>query len=135
MPFPLAVSTPWRSNASAHSNAALAARRECIVEGEGRQSSRSSTQPIGEEFKFLKNTRWNWNNWRDVIFRGNGEFLAPAEGCEQEGNPKCKWWSDDDFVYVNFGGAGLHKLQPDGEQTTLFGAREKDGDEVRATRR
>jgi len=101
--------------------------RECIVEGEGRHSSQM-------DFRFLKNTRWLWNDWREVIFTADGDFLAPAEGCEEQGNPRCKWYSEGGYVYVNFGGAGVHKLQADGEKATLYGSRESDGDKVRATR-
>ena len=39
---------------------------------------------ISEEYRWLKDTRWNWNNWREVIFRADGSFLAPAENCERE---------------------------------------------------
>ena len=53
---------------------------------------------VSQDFKWMKDTRWNWNNWRDVIFRADGSFLAPAEGCEREGNPKCQWSSDDEKV-------------------------------------
>ena len=37
--------------------------------------------PVGitNEFDWLKGTEWNWNNWREVIFRKDGSFLAPAE--------------------------------------------------------
>ena len=48
----------------------------------------------------MKDTRWNWNNWREVIFRADGSFLAPAENCERQGNPQCRWYSDEDTVYV-----------------------------------
>ena len=55
---------------------------------------------VSKEFKWLKDTRWHWNNWRDVIFRADGSFLAPAEGCEREGNPECRWSSDDEKVHA-----------------------------------
>ena len=51
----------------------------------------------------MKDTRWHWNNWRDVIFRADGSFLAPAEGCEREGNPDCRWSSDDEKVHARPG--------------------------------
>ena len=54
---------------------------------------------VSKEFKWMKDTRWNWNNWRDVVFRADGSFLAPAEGCEREGNPQCQWSSDDEKVH------------------------------------
>ena len=75
--------------------------RECIVEGEGRSGRRSSgREAIGASFGWLKDTRWNWNRWRDVIFRADGSFLAPAEGCEAEGNPACRWYTSQDDVIV-----------------------------------
>ena len=79
------------------------ARRECIIEGEGKAAKTSAKKverSISDEMKWIKDTRWNWNNWREVIFRADGSFLAPAEGCERQGNPQCRWWSDDDNVYV-----------------------------------
>ena len=89
---------------------------------------------VSKEFKWLKDTRWHWNNWRDVIFRADGSFLAPAEGCEREGNPKCRWSADDDNIYVTFGGAGTHTLTATPDQTTISGQRDKDGDPCSATR-
>ena len=78
--------------------------RECIVEGVGKSKGGSgSTNKIHSEFKWLKDTRWHWNNWRDVIFRADGSFLAPAEGCEREGNPECRWSSDDEKVHARPG--------------------------------
>ena len=75
--------------------------RRCIVEGEGRSGRRSSgREAIGASFGWLKDTRWNWNRWRDVIFRADGSFLAPAEGCEAEGNPACRWYTSEDDVIV-----------------------------------
>ena len=110
--------------------------RECLVQGDNsRQQSSSGSGTISDEFRWLRNTRWNWNDWRDVVFGVNGDFLAPAEGCEQEGNRRCTWYTEDETIFVSFGGAGLHKLQADDERTLLFGFRERDGDEVRATRR
>ena len=72
------------------------------MEGAGAKSSggRSKASKIGSEFKWLKDTRWHWNGWRDVALRSDGSFLAPAEGCEREGNPACRWYTDEDSVYV-----------------------------------
>lgn len=78
-------------------------RRDCIIEGEGKASKASSNKgdrTISSEMKWLKDTRWNWNNWREVIFRSEGSFLAPAENCERQGNPNCRWWADDEKIYV-----------------------------------
>ena len=114
--------------------------RECIVEGDkkggGAKSGGGSSGKggINAEFNWLKDTRWNWNNWREVIFRKDGSFLAPAENCEQSGNPSCKWTADEDRVYVQFGGAGMHTLMPSDDQQMLTGSRDRDGDNVQATR-
>lgn len=111
--------------------------RECIVEGvdQPKPSRASSSKPdVSSEFSWLKDTRWLWNNWREVVFRSDGTFLAPAENCEREGNPACRWHSDDDRIYVSFGGAGLHTLQANEDRTSIFGSRDSDGDEVTATR-
>ena len=35
-----------------------------------------------------------------VIFKADGTFLAPAENCEREGNPKCRWSAADDTIQV-----------------------------------
>lgn len=112
--------------------------RECIVEGEGKAGkakSGGSKGGISTEFAWMKDTRWHWNNWRDVIFRADGSFLAPAEGCEREGSPKCRWSADEDRIYVNFGGAGRHTLTVTDDQQSMYGSRDSDGDEVSATRK
>lgn len=112
--------------------------RECIVDGEGKRSPGASTSDgtIGKSFAWLKDTRWNWNNWRDVVFRADGSFLAPAENCEREGNPACRWYTNEnDDVVVKFGGAGVHILTPDAEKRQLTGFRDSDGDAVTATRK
>lgn len=111
-------------------------QRECVVEGEGKSSKGSGGSPnkIHAEFKWLKDTRWHWNNWRDVIFKADGSFLAPAEGCERDGNPKCRWSADEDRVYVKFGGAGLHSLDVGSDQASMSGTRDSDGDPCHATR-
>lgn len=75
-------------------------RRECIVEGEGKTRREARKQAIGSEFGWLKDTRWLWNQWREVIFRADGSFLAPAENCERQGNPQCRWYTDEDRIYV-----------------------------------
>lgn len=79
--------------------------RECIVEGDkgarGRDKPRKA-KGISEEMAWLKDTRWLWNEWREVIFRADGSFLAPAENCERSGNPKCTWSADEDRIYVRY---------------------------------
>ena len=108
------------------------------MEGEGGKSSKGGgggrSKKVSSEFDWLKDTRWNWNNWREVIFRASGAFLAPAENCEREGNPACRWYTDDDTIKVEFGNAGLHTLTPTVDQTSLHGSRDSDGDGVSATR-
>merc|ERR1719240_1058140 len=111
--------------------------RECIIEGEGGSSKkrdRPKSKGVTDEMSWLKDTRWLWNEWREVIFRADGSFLAPAENCERPGNPKCTWSADDDKVYVHFGGAGLHTLTCTPDQQTMSGARDSDGDAVSAQR-
>mmetsp|Transcript_4531 Transcript_4531/g.10284 ORF Transcript_4531/g.10284 Transcript_4531/m.10284 type:complete len:148 (-) Transcript_4531:194-637(-) len=108
--------------------------RECFIEGEGGSKKRGGVaKGVSKDFKWMKDTRWHWNNWRDVIFRADGSFLAPAEGCEREGNPQCQWSSDDEKVFVKFGNAGLHTLEPSSDQQTLAGSRDRDGDPCSAT--
>jgi hypothetical protein len=71
------------------------------VEGEGKaKRSVASNSVTDEEMAWLKNTRWLWNNWREVILKGDGTFLAPAEDCESDGNPKCRWSAADDQIIV-----------------------------------
>ena len=55
---------------------------------------------ISAEMAWMKDTRWLWNEWREVIFRADGSFLAPAENCERPGNPNCNWTADDEKIYV-----------------------------------
>jgi hypothetical protein len=88
-------------------------RSECIIEGEGKggkPSAKKADRSISDEMKWIKATRWNWNNWREVIFRADGSFLAPAENCERQGNPECRWWADDEHVYVKC--AATHTMLP-----------------------
>ena len=80
---------------------AACCHRECIVEGEGKaKRSVASNSVTDEDMAWLKNTRWLWNNWREVILKGDGTFLAPAEDCESDGNPKCRWSAADDQIIV-----------------------------------
>jgi len=112
--------------------------RECIVEGEGRSASRDKRdkESIGAEFEWMKDTRWHWNNWRDVVFRADGSFLAPAEGCEVAGNPSCRWFSDEDQLLVRWGSAGIHRMtKVDQDSATMSGFRESDGQGCHAFKR
>ena len=77
--------------------------RECIVEGEGKAGKRGAAKKaaaVDDEYAWLKDSRWLWNNWREVIFKADGAFLAPAENCERGGNPKCRWSVVDDRILV-----------------------------------
>ena len=69
-----------------------------------------------------------------VDFRADGSFLAPAENCERQGNPNCRWTADADKVYVQFGGAGMHTLTPTVDQQEMAGQRDRDGDPANAKR-
>jgi hypothetical protein len=104
--------------------------RECIVEGETRR--RKGRADI--DMDWLKGTRWLWNDWREVVFLENGSFLAPAENCERDGNPKCRWSTNGDSILVSFGGAGMHTLQAESDKQTITGSRDRDGDVVQAKR-
>eukprot|EP00937_MAST-01D_sp_MAST-1D-sp2_P003875 g3875.t1 len=77
------------------------------VQGGGQQREAVPQEP-SEEFRWLRGTKWNWNEWREVEFDGSGRFKAPTEDCEQG---QCRWASDDDTVYVQWGHSGLHKLK------------------------
>ena len=101
------LSTPSMVLATAAGCAATASypdgttvERECIVEGEGGRRKQRARSSDSDEFSWIKDTRWLWNNWREVIFRADGSFLAPAENCERPGNPKCRWSSRDDQLLV-----------------------------------
>eukprot|EP00936_MAST-01D_sp_MAST-1D-sp1_P002514 g2514.t1 len=104
------------------------------VQGGGGQAP--VPQEPSEEFRWLKGTRWNWNNWREVEFDPSGRFKAPTQDCEQG---QCRWASDDSHVYVQWGQAGLHKLAVKGGEaqaekgTVLEGVRMQDDDPVSAT--
>ena len=62
----------------------------------------SGAERIGKQFAVLKDTRWHWNNWRDVVLRADGSFLAPAENCERDGNPKCKWYTSGQQIFIKY---------------------------------
>ena len=104
------------------------------VQGGGGQAP--IPQEPSEEFRWLRGTKWNWNNWREVEFDPSGRFKAPTEDCEQG---QCRWASDESHVYVQWGQAGLHKLAVKGEEavaekgTVLEGVRMQDDDPVSAT--
>uniref|UniRef100_A0A7S2JNA8 Uncharacterized protein n=1 Tax=Haptolina brevifila TaxID=156173 RepID=A0A7S2JNA8_9EUKA len=106
--------------------------RECIVEGETKQ--RRSRRDAIDDMDWLKGTRWLWNDWREVVFLEDGSFLAPAESCERQGNPKCRWSASDGQILVTFGGAGPHTLTADDDKQTITGSRDSDGDAVQAKR-
>ena len=85
------------------------------MEGEGKaKRSVASNSVTDEEIAWLKNTRWLWNNWREVILKGDGTFLAPAEDCESDGNPKRRWSAADDQIIVKCAPCAtrLHRTTP-----------------------
>ena len=34
--------------------------------------------------------------------RADGSFLAPAENCERAGNPKCKWYTSGQQIFIKY---------------------------------
>ena len=90
-------------------------------------------QEPSEDFAWLKGTKWNWNNWREVEFQPDGRFKAPTQDCEAG---QCRWSSNEDTVFVQWGQSGLHKLRPNQMEATagtmLDGVRVEDGDACQA---
>ena len=43
-------------------------RSECIIEGEGRaaRAAKAPQKGVSSEMSWLKDTRWLWNEWREV---------------------------------------------------------------------
>jgi len=80
---------------------------------------------VDEDMEWVRGTKWNWNRWRDVELRFDGDFWAP--NCDSETNPECKWSAHGGKVYVNWGRDGLHELTPAADRTSLDGFRQ-DGD-------
>ena len=70
------------------------------MDGETKRKGKRETRV--DEMAWLKGTRWNWNNWREVVFLEDGSFLAPAENCERQGNPQCTWSTSDDRIIVSY---------------------------------
>merc|ERR1711908_54547 len=123
-----AKSPPSDCTATARYDDGREIERECIVEGEkGSAKAKAAPKKINDEMAWLKDTRWLWNEWREVIFRADGSFLAPAENCERPGNPQCKWSADEDKIYVTFGNAGMHTLTATPDQQEISGSRDSDG--------
>jgi hypothetical protein len=55
-------------------------RSECIVEGEkGSKKAEKPKKGISEEMAWLKDTRWVWNDWREVRNPALGGRRTPAE--------------------------------------------------------
>ena len=50
----------------AHECERCRARRECIVEGQGGRKPASRKKGVSEDMTWLKDTRWLWNQWREV---------------------------------------------------------------------
>lgn len=88
---------------------------------------------IDEKFAWMKGTEWMWNNWREVRFEPDGTFDAPTSSCSRR---ECKWSADEEQVYIQWGGDGVHWVKPDmpapKEGNKLKGKRE-DGEKCSAT--
>ncbi len=66
---------------------------------------------IADEFSWLKGTEWNWNDWNNVQFHADGNFIAPTHECQGK-HGRCLWSADKARVYIMWGNAGLHRLRP-----------------------
>ena len=108
-------------------------KKQCTIEAE--TGNDKQTGGIHPNFEFMKNSRWFWNEWRDVVFLADGSFLAPAQGCEKKGNPRCRWSADESTVFVHWADAGLHTLTVSADGNSMSGQRELDGEGCQATRR
>eukprot|EP00635_Sarcinochrysidales_sp_CCMP3193_P005245 CAMPEP_0118895874 /NCGR_PEP_ID=MMETSP1166-20130328/4018_1 /TAXON_ID=1104430 /ORGANISM="Chrysoreinhardia sp, Strain CCMP3193" /LENGTH=477 /DNA_ID=CAMNT_0006834923 /DNA_START=91 /DNA_END=1524 /DNA_ORIENTATION=- len=102
--------------------------------GGHRRQREAAPQGITEQFNWLKATEWNWNSWRNVRFGADGRFEAPTPDCERGG---CRWTTDEQYIYVRWGDAGLHKMRPTKmaaePETKLKGKRVADGEKCQAT--
>jgi DnaJ family protein B protein 11 len=65
---------------------------------------------VSAHFDWLKGTEWQWNDWRNVRFHGDGRFEAPTAECQRPGD--CRWSSSSDTVYILWGRAGIHWVRP-----------------------
>jgi DnaJ-class molecular chaperone len=93
------------------------------------------------DMAWLKGTEWHWNRWRNIKFQKDGTFEAPTQECVHMG--LCEWAAYDGKVYIMWGDAGLHILEPTQKlkdqdldslkKTSLKGKRRSDGDPVKAT--
>lgn len=94
-------------------------------------------EDLPDEFEWLRATTWNWNKWNDVTFEADGTFNAPSRECEPRG--ACRWSAGGrkKRIYILWGEAGLHVLQPSSmvaaKGNTLTGKRLKDKDKCFAT--
>merc|ERR1719181_2097059 len=96
---------------------------------------------IGADMAWVKGLEFHWNRWRNVKFQKDGTFEAPTQECVHMG--LCEWAAYDGKIYVMWGDAGLHILEPTQKMTDqnldklkntqLKGKRRSDGDPVRAT--
>jgi DnaJ-class molecular chaperone len=90
-----------------------------------------ATAKIHENFDWLKNTEWNWNQWRHVVFRADGIFDAPTPECEAG---HCTWSATKKKVKIHWGQAGLHTLSAtNAQKKVLRGIRDADGESCSAT--
>ena len=99
-----------------------------------RHPSEQAPSGITENFNWLKATEWYWNGWRNVRFGADGRFEAPTPDCEQGA---CRWSTDEQYIYIRWGQAGLHKMKPTkmeaAEETKLKGKRVQDGEKCQAS--
>uniref|UniRef100_A0A7S2W519 J domain-containing protein n=1 Tax=Mucochytrium quahogii TaxID=96639 RepID=A0A7S2W519_9STRA len=87
----------------------------------------SESFPGGEtdqDSEWLKGTTWNWNNWRNVRFLGNGIFDAPTEDCA---GGDCFWTAKGNTVFILWGDSGMHTTVIDSSKKSMKGIRH-DGD-------
>lgn len=112
-----------------------------FVQPQGVQWPKGVKNEIAADMGWLKGTEWYWNKWRNIKLHKDGRFEAPTQDCAHMG--LCEWAAHNGKVYVMWGQAGLHileptKLVPDQDEdklkgSALKGKRKKDGDKVQAT--
>mmetsp|Transcript_20723 Transcript_20723/g.26408 ORF Transcript_20723/g.26408 Transcript_20723/m.26408 type:complete len:540 (-) Transcript_20723:730-2349(-) len=84
---------------------------------------------VSEDMKWIENTVWNWNNWRDVTFASNNVFQAPTADCEAG---ECSWTAKDGLVYIMWGNAGLHTVAAPSKDVKKISGIRYDGEPLSA---
>lgn len=87
---------------------------------------------IEEKQSWLRGTEWFWNGWRNIKLQHDGTFWAPSPECEAEGSPDCEWSAHGGYVWIQWGDAGLHRVEISRDRQRMEGAR-FDGDACSAT--